>query len=666
MEKIFLSVLNMSLTASFVIAAIMLARLPLKKAPKIISYALWAVAGFRLVVPFTLESIFSLLPFKSAPIPTDIGMQAVPRIDSGIALVDNAVSAVLPAATFTGSVNPMQIWIAVGSYAWLIGMAVMLIYSVVSIILLKKRLQGALLVEGNLYEADNLKTPFVIGLFNPRIYIPAGLSGEERRYIILHEQTHIRRHDHAVKMFAYFVLCLHWFNPFAWAAFLLMGADMEMSCDERVLKEMGDSAKKAYSLSLLTMATERRIIGSSPLAFGEGGMKERIKNILNFKKSSRVIIIAAVVLAAVLTIGFAVNRADNDTPTTEPNPSITGLAEASQKMPFPIFIPTEVPAGLVAELTIEEGPPDFVRIEYRSKEGGVRLTVVNGPAGSGLAFDPRKSGETIHIRGGISGHYLINQPEFGGPILWWEEAGSYVALSGPDMSKTDLANIADSMSSITEDWQPQPEIEDQDEPYALQQATKEWTLITEADLTSDGLKELIYLDKSQMDSTNDVTLRILDRSGSEIWSESANTAHTGWNQLFLCEQEGEYYLMRYHPTMFQGISSYVYTLFSLEDGKEKVYKTNTLDFEVNGRKELDIPPMIAFADEVNELLGKSILLMSTEGGVYSFGPAPATPFWERYSWLDGFPELNSTGDLKTRLEEYNEHAKSRREIEGIE
>lgn len=308
MERIFLSVLNMSLTASFVIAAIILARIPLKRAPKIISYALWAVAGFRLVFPFTLEGAFSLLPFNSTPIPQDIAVQAVPRIDSGITVIDKAVSAVLPAATPVTSINPLQIWIFIGTGIWLFGIALMLIYSFVSIVVLKRRLCSAALIEGNLYEAHNLKTPLVIGIFKPKIYIPVGLTDEEHCFIVLHEQTHIRRHDHAVKMFAYLVLCLHWFNPLVWAAFILMGADMEMSCDECVIRKLGGEIKSAYSLSLVRVASGRKILNGSPLAFGEGGMKERIKNVLNFKKPSRVIITLAIVLVTVMSAGFAVNR----------------------------------------------------------------------------------------------------------------------------------------------------------------------------------------------------------------------------------------------------------------------------------------------------------------------------------------------------------------------
>ncbi|MFZ7102384.1 MAG: M56 family metallopeptidase [Peptococcaceae bacterium] len=307
-DKLFLTILNMSLTGAFVIAALCLARLPLKKAPKIISYGLWAVAGFRLLFPVSIEGGFSLIPFKAQTIPPDIAMQPIPRIDSGIPLVNNAVSSILPAAAPSASVNPLQIWTTIGVFVWLIGVAVMAVYGVMSFVILKRKMIEAAHIEANIFAAENIKSPFVLGVFKPRIYLPVGLSEKEKSYILLHEQTHIRRHDHIVKFVAYFILCLHWFNPLVWIAFLLMGVDMEMSCDECVLKEMGVGTKKDYSLSLLSLATDRRIIGGSPLAFGEGGIKARIKNVLNFKKTSRVIIIAAVVFVVMLSIGFVANR----------------------------------------------------------------------------------------------------------------------------------------------------------------------------------------------------------------------------------------------------------------------------------------------------------------------------------------------------------------------
>jgi hypothetical protein len=233
----------------------------------------------------------------------------IPRIDSGITIIDNSVSAILPAAAPYYSVNPLQIWTAIGSFLWLAGIAAMLIYCVISTVLLRRKLCFALPCGGGVYETDNIKTPLVFGLFRPRIYLPTGLTGDEREYILLHEQTHVRRRDYLVKIFAFFVLCVHWFNPLVWAAFALMTADMEMSCDERVLRELGGAIKADYSMSLVRLAAKRRIIGASPLAFGEGGVKERVKHVLNFKRRSRTVIAAAIVLAAALAVGLAVNGA---------------------------------------------------------------------------------------------------------------------------------------------------------------------------------------------------------------------------------------------------------------------------------------------------------------------------------------------------------------------
>lgn len=301
MTDLSLSVLNMSLIAGYVILFIILIRLPLKKAPKVISYALWSVAAFRLLCPFSFESVFSLLPTNAAPIPQDIAYQQSPQIESGIHTVDTIVNAALPALVVEASVNPLQIYIQIGAYIWLLGIAVMLVYGIVSVLILKKRLKSAQNIEQNIYKADNLKTPFVLGILRPRVFIPAGLAAEEKSYIIRHEQTHIRRFDHIVKPFAFLVLSIHWFNPLVWIAFVLMGTDMELSCDERVIKEMGGEIKKAYSSSLLSLATGRHILNGSPLAFGEGNVKGRIKNILNYKKPAFWVI--AVTLIAVITVG---------------------------------------------------------------------------------------------------------------------------------------------------------------------------------------------------------------------------------------------------------------------------------------------------------------------------------------------------------------------------
>ena len=311
MDRLFITILNMSLTGAFVVAAICIARLSLKKAPKIISYCLWAVAGFRLALPFTIESVFSLIPIRANTIPPDIATQSVTRIDSGISIVNDAVSSVLSSSpgNMAASTNPLQLWTTIGSKVWLAGAAVMLVFGVASYIRLRFQLRSAIRVEGNIYETDGIRSPFVSGVLKPKIYIPLNLSGPEYEYIILHERTHIRRHDHIIKFAAYFILCLHWFNPLTWAAFLLMGVDMEMSCDERVLKELGGEIKKDYSLSLLSLAVGRRVVRGSPLAFGEDGVKKRIKNVLKFRKSSRIAVVLAIVFVSALSLGLMVSRA---------------------------------------------------------------------------------------------------------------------------------------------------------------------------------------------------------------------------------------------------------------------------------------------------------------------------------------------------------------------
>lgn len=314
MIDLFLSILNMSLKAGYVILFVMLIRLLLKKAPKFISYVLWGVVAFRLIIPFSFESILSIIPerMNTNPIPHDIVYQETPRIKSGIEVVDNIVNSSLPAPSVVASVNPMQIYILIGSCIWILGIVVLLIYSLVSAICLKKQLKGAQLIKDNIFEANNLKTPFVLGVKKPKIYLPAGLNVEERAYIVLHEQTHIRRKDHVIKIIAFIILTIHWFNPLVWIAFVLMSTDMELSCDEHVLKEIKEDVKKPYANSLLSLAMGGYIIKGSPLAFGEGNVKGRIKNVLNYRKPPFWVIVVSIIIVTIIGIALITNPKQGD------------------------------------------------------------------------------------------------------------------------------------------------------------------------------------------------------------------------------------------------------------------------------------------------------------------------------------------------------------------
>ena len=306
LDTVFLQVLNMSYTASYVILAVLLVRLLLRKAPKGFSYALWSVVLFRLVCPWSFESAFSLLSIggrtteQFQPFPEQFVTMGTVRSN----IDTNGVGAV-PSPVYPVPKEPL--FENIFTLIWLIGIATLMIYSVVMLLKLKKQLKGAVHDTENIYLCARLSTPFVMGSIRPRIYLPLSLSETEKRYILLHEQTHIRRFDHLIKLVSFFLLCVHWFNPMVWVAFFLSGRDMEMSCDETVIKKLGSNVKKEYSSSLLSLATGRRMIGGTPLAFGEGDTKSRIKNILNYKKPPFWIAVGAIVLCGALIVGLMAN-----------------------------------------------------------------------------------------------------------------------------------------------------------------------------------------------------------------------------------------------------------------------------------------------------------------------------------------------------------------------
>ena len=315
LDKLFLQILNMSFTASFVIALVLLVRLLLKKSPKIFSYALWSVVLFRLICPFSFESVFSILPTKANPIPANIGFIQTPQIDTGIPIINDSINPILPEATPVASINPLQIWMFLGEILWLSGIVALLIYSLVTLYKLTKKLKGARYLNDNIYLSDNINTAFVLGVLRPKIYLPLSLSSKEQEYILLHEKTHIKRLDHIIKILAFLVLCVHWFNPFVWLAFFAFCNDMELSCDEAVIKTLGNEVKKDYSSSLLSLATGRRMIGGTPLAFGEGDTKGRVKNVLNYK-NPKFWVILVTALACVVAVFCLVSNPKSKAPPT--------------------------------------------------------------------------------------------------------------------------------------------------------------------------------------------------------------------------------------------------------------------------------------------------------------------------------------------------------------
>ena len=323
LDTIYMQVLDMSTTASIVILVVLLARFALKKAPKVFSYALWAVVLFRLLCPFSLETPVSVVPelpsvsqgYTLSEEPISVwgasvaAYQAVGDALNGGLGVQHVGTTERDETGMTRYVTTdwWSVWILFGQYVWAAGIAGMLLYSAVSSLKIKKKLLVVVSLRDNIFVADEIKSPFVVGLFRPKIYLPCNLEEREQEYIILHEQHHIKRLDHIAKLLAFLALTIHWFNPLVWLAFVLASKDMEMSCDEAVIRKAGSDVRAEYSASLLTLATGRRIIAGTPLAFGEGDTKGRIVNLAKWKKPVVWVVIASIITCTAVAICLLTN-----------------------------------------------------------------------------------------------------------------------------------------------------------------------------------------------------------------------------------------------------------------------------------------------------------------------------------------------------------------------
>jgi Antirepressor regulating drug resistance, predicted signal transduction N-terminal membrane component len=385
MSPIFISILNMSITASYVAIGVILVRIFLKKAPKVFSYALWGVLLFRLICPVSFSTTFSFMGLLNVDsqnnaavlnyVPQDIGLTQSPTVQSGIGSLDSAVNSSLPQATPMASVNPMQIWMDVLTLIWLAGVVVLLSYSVISYIKIKRQLLTATLVRDNIYESDRIGTAFVCGVVRPKIYVPVGVGDADLAYILEHERTHIRRKDYLIKPFAFFTLILHWFNPLVWLSFALMSRDMEMSCDESVLEKMNQESRGGYSSSLLALSVKRNgLFAANPLAFGESHIKVRIKNIINYKKPAFWVIVLAVIAITASIVGFTTNPKNVHTaPNSYAGYSIDALL--ADKTPY-VGNNSKV-AGLINAMPLPEGiARDTVELQTATLPYGITINYI--------------------------------------------------------------------------------------------------------------------------------------------------------------------------------------------------------------------------------------------------------------------------------------------------
>jgi len=306
MSELFLEVLNTGIAASWVVLAVFIARLLLRKAPRSLVCGLWALVGVRLVIGRTLEAPFSLIP-SAEVITQESLLDRAPVIHSGVPIIDRVVNPVYTEsfrANPVASVNPLQVWMAVWAMIWVLGMIVMLLWAFVSWLRICRRVRESIEESRGIFLCDRIDSPFILGILRPKIYLPSDLDDGAKAHVIAHEKAHTARHDHWWKPMGYLLLTIYWFNPVLWLAYVLLCRDIEMACDERVVRELRIEEKKAYSAALLRCSISRRTIAACPLAFGEVGVKARIKSVLSYKKPAFWVILVTLVLIAALAAGL--------------------------------------------------------------------------------------------------------------------------------------------------------------------------------------------------------------------------------------------------------------------------------------------------------------------------------------------------------------------------
>ena len=316
MSGIFLKLLNLSISASWLVLVVLALRLVLKRAPKWVNVLLWGMVALRLMLPFSIESALSLIPSAETLSPEVVRFDPAPTITSGVELIDNAVNPSLSesfAAAPLASVNPLYVWTYLAGWVWLIGLAAMLLYALVSYLRLRRRVSASIPLRENIYVCDEVASPFILGILRPRIYLPSALDEAQRGSVLSHERAHLARRDHWWKPLGFALLAVYWFNPLLWLAYTLLCRDIELACDERVLCGMDAGQVKDYSSALLACSVPRRMLAACPLAFGEVGVGARVKNALRYKKPAFWVVAASVAVCVVVAVCFLTNpRTDTD------------------------------------------------------------------------------------------------------------------------------------------------------------------------------------------------------------------------------------------------------------------------------------------------------------------------------------------------------------------
>ena len=726
MAAVFLKLLNLSISASWLVLAVLVLRLVSKRSPKWVNVLLWGIVALRLVLPFSIESALSLIPSAETVSPTAVQFAPAPTITSGVSVIDNAVNPSLSehfAAVPTASVNPLYVWAYLAGWVWLIGLGAMLLYALVSYLRLRRRVSVSLPIQDHIYLCDAISSPFILGVVKPRIYLPSGLDEVQRQNVLAHEQAHLARRDHWWKPLGFALLAVYWFNPVLWLAYTLLCRDIELACDERVIRTMDESAVKTYSTVLLVCSMPRKAVITCPLAFGEVGVKERVRNALHYKKPAFWVVAASVTVCVVVAVCFL-----TDPPTDTDAAGLVGfhreqvtyadVTDASGAQPSSVQLTAEETdavyalldalqykrlgaasamedcyarlyfisaAGERCEIMLSEremlvnpitGGKTARLYELRSGSAELRDYLLECISASNAAEEDFSISGTVFSYGGeswdlaeqspaitsllgcdavgqyvvITGHggpknafYFIFDTEirrfsnaFVGTHLVWQNddlstavyayGGNILSIDGRTLAELDLAEneyVYDLVYSqdgtvLTVSIVSNEETErvvrlnlpSQNKIDNLHGNAS--TLLTAIDFDGDGTEEEIFFEEV---APGQIYRIYVEGNGSERWSAELGLAHVGWDSYFLYRDGDTSAILRYNPAMFQGFCNYDYELFSIGADGQRLLTQRSVEFDVNPDSDDPWPPDAqVFADEVNALLEKSTLLISTLDG----------------------------------------------------
>lgn len=612
MEDFFLEVVNLSVTASWVIAVVLLLRLLLRPVPKKYVCLLWLVVLFRLLCPVTLESQFSLVPQHQTIQPEIV--YTTPQVQTDAAPVnavaDKTINPVLQqtsAPNPQGSVNPLQVYLFLAARLWVLGMVVLCGYTLISWLRLRRQLREAVPDGEGIYLCDAITSPFVFGIVKPKIYLPFDLDEEERQWVLLHERSHIIRRDFLLKPLFWLAVLLHWMNPLVWVAWHFYSRDVELACDERAISQLDDNQKWCYSNTLLQLAVQTPK-WSCPVAFGNNSVKQRIRHVLRYKQAAVGVVAVALLVIVMMMAALGVNPVQ-----------VYALGDLRPEL-YPA-------TAAIDHATVRWGSA-MVEITDEAQLAQLQQALA--------AVQVKKQGRDYRHGNMFNEYEAYLVPTVN--VVQFETADgqliSRFAFNG-DCSQLEPLDQDTERCAYLAVQQPE-EILAVFAQYGAEARAQLTDTIFLADLNHDGMQEPIVINTSLWEQEGIALLAVYQDDGTVLYSADLSAPHAGWDNYFLCHRDGEDYLLQYTPYMGQGYATYSWQLLQFDkNGQPEVVEEDSVEFTINAEQyQFDVQAIYAYCLRLDALLQQSMLLVSTENGALQYSTADKAVTLSAEDYLD--------------------------------